>query len=145
MSDKPNLPAWLIDFHDQKQIAKGFYFWMHLLDRNQEVNHGRKFDDLHKRREDMCNWIDFKILMVTFVDFLYQHGYRIVRADKNADILETAKAYKEIEEVWEQVEHWESLPAGLRYAPEYKQKILDTIPEWIARLAPPKVIERLKK
>jgi hypothetical protein len=90
MSDYPDyFPSMMQDFHECKMLVKAFYTWLDLLDTRQEQN-GKKFDnELHRRRSQMCNWVDFNILMVSFFDFLFTCGYQIQRTRRKGDFLES--------------------------------------------------------
>ncbi len=144
MKHKKTLPFFLEDFHDQKTIVKGFYAWVDMLD-NQQEQLGTKFDGvLHKRRRDMCDWISFQILMVSFIDFLHSQGYSIYRTRGKqppaTDILESCAELKELPLIWYGIE--KDMKLGKFPLPniDFCMKILGRWRNWL-HLMPKKVFE----
>lgn len=77
MNEYPKyFPPFMREFHDLKNVSKAFFVWLDMMDNRQEQLSGEG----KRRRNEMCNWIDFSVLMASFIDFLNVCGYRIYKA-----------------------------------------------------------------
>lgn len=106
MNDYPNhFPPFMRDFHDQKNLCKAFYTWLTMMENRMEARDENAFL-FSGRRTDMCGWIDFNILLASFVDFLNTNGWRIYRArdrQEHADINESVEELNNLEHAWGEI------------------------------------------
>ena len=132
------------DFHDQKTLIKAFYTWLIMMDYRQERDHGRKFDELHKRRNDMCSWVEFHVLILSFLDFLHYFGWVIYQSRKQdievtQDVTASAQELLDLQYVWyglldpncplnfPQDKTHEILKRWKKWRPYYPQEVLDVL------------------
>ena len=120
------------DFHDQKSLCKAFFVWLTMMDNRRESQDKRAFL-YSERRTEMCSWIDFNILLASFVDFLNTNGWRIYRArDRNphADIDESVAELNELGRAWAEIREPVFMsPDGCVKAIEAFEKWLPFMPE----------------
>lgn len=133
MDEYPDFyPPFMRDFHDQKTLIKSFYTWLIMMDNRQERACGRKFDKYHKRRIDRCSWIDFHVLVLSFLDFLHYFGWVIYQSRKRnteitQDVAASAQELLDLQYVWYSLIDPNS---PLSFPPEKTQEILTKWDRW---------------
>jgi hypothetical protein len=130
MSDYPDyFPPFMRDFHDQKDLVKAFYTWLHISDSCLNKERGTDID-----RPSTCSWIDFHILFTSMIDFLWRNGWQITRTRRrveHADIQASIRNLRELDMALGSLlmeEH------PLRLKDEQILRILEDWKEWLPYL-----------
>lgn len=134
-------PPFMRDFHDSKDTIKAFYTWLDLMDNKQRMDEGYQLD-----RPAKCSWVDFNILVVSFIDFMHSLGYTFYKTrgkDKvDADPYQAIRAFKDLDNVL----HSLIAPGDiLTYQPEYCVEFLDQFGEGWLRLMSTAAIQEYRK
>lgn len=148
MSDTPNYyPPFLQDFHDQKDFFKAFYTWLTMMDNQREDKERKSHMGLlvskMPRRDEMCNWSDFHVLVISMIQFLDTAGYRVykkkgVETDTNAIISDL----KTLPLIWDAIRYPDEIVCRMRE--EYWRPIMERWKGWWD-LMPKDVIAKLKE
>ena len=125
---KSKLPYFLQDFHDQKDIVKAFYVWLEMRENVREHDDPEAFR-YAQRRNQMCNWANFQILMLTFLDFLGLLGwqlYRSRRKDEYPDLEEVKRDLLNLRTAWICL----TVEDGPQLRADFLEEYMKTFSEW---------------
>lgn len=92
------MPPFLQDFHDGKDTVKAFYTFLEMMDNKQRIDNDHQID-----RPAMCTWVDFHCLLLSFLDFMNQLGYRMYQTrglKERPDTFQLIREFKELPDIW---------------------------------------------